>query len=105
MSRAADSPTSRIRRVLANGCATIRRANDHYVLVDGRVGGNNQCGVVWLNASKAYYGHRIMYHGWVKDVLKHSLHNGGEFENEQNRTVWPSRYEDVSFEHAEVGIR
>jgi hypothetical protein len=103
MSRAADSPSSRIDRVIRGGCAVIHCANGHYLLLDGRVDDDN-VGVVWLNKSKAYCEHRLMYPGWVRSVLKKALHNDGEFENERTRQVWPASYRDVSFENVKVGM-
>lgn len=102
MSRAADAPSSRIRRVLIGGCGVIERANGHLALLDGRYGDDTHCGVVFINSSHAFYGKRLMPNGWVRRVLKEALHNGGSFEDDDSRDVWPSRYQTVDLENAKV---
>jgi hypothetical protein len=93
-----DPPGRRLTRVLRDGCGIMERETGRVMLIDGRPGSHDECGVVFLNRSWALVGNKIMSDRWVRDELKKALRGGGSFENDHGRSLWPGKYQRMTFE-------
>lgn len=101
---AADAPGRRLNRAMRSGCAVIRRANDHVLLIEGRgeyIEKEDWIGVVWLNENRAFYYQNLMRPGFARKMAKRE--GARIVETGDDRDCWPSRYETVRFEG--VGVR
>jgi hypothetical protein len=97
MSGAHKSPGQQMGRVLSGNYGLIERANDHYLLIDGGVGADDECGLIFLNENWAFYDRKIMRHGYARQILKKALKADGSFESSNRRDIWPGKYQHVRF--------
>jgi hypothetical protein len=98
MSQQPDPPGRRLARVLRDGCGIIERETGRVMLIDGSPGSHDEAGVVFLNRSWALIGSEVMSDRWIQDRLKEALEGGGSLENDDNRSIWPGKYQRIAFE-------